>query len=1346
MIPVEMTTLVFYVNGKKVVDENVDPSLTLLQYLRNKLRLCGTKLGCGEGGCGACTIMVSKYDRSTQRVIHLPVNACLAPICSVHGMAVTTIEGIGSTKTKLHPAQERLAKAHGSQCGFCTPGIIMSMYTLIRSMNKFKMEDMEIAFQGNLCRCTGYRPIIEGYKTLTEDYELMHVANGLNNGKCKPMNGCAMGDQCCKLQKEDNSTGGLYSPSEWAPLDPSQEPIFPPELKLTDQYDSGSLYFKGKEVEWYRPTCLKDLLELKSKHPAAKIITGNTEVGVEVKFRHFVYPVLIQPSLIPEMTGWKDVGTGLNIGAAMTLWDIEHLLRDVISKSPKWKTRIFQAIVDMLHWFAGKQIRSVAAIGGNLMTGSPISDLNPILMAAIVELELQSKNGTRHVLMDETFFTGYRKNVVHNDEVLVSITIPYTQEHQYFYAHKQAKRRDDDIAIVNSAINVLIDPKDGTIANIDCAFGGMAPTTVLALKTREGLKGLPWNDPNTLDKAYQLLIEDLPLSPSAPGGMIQFRRALPLSFFFRTYLKISKELQGTIPGITISKRDESALDQFHYQIPKSSQYYEVAPDGQSKDDSVGRPVPHVSAFKQATGEAVYCDDIPYQENELYMAFIYSTKSHATLVDMDASEALQMEGVTGFLCAKDIDEHCNQVGPAIHDEEVFISKTVTSMGQVLGCIVAQDQTTAQRAARKVKVTYEDLQPVIISIEDAIKHKSYFPNMPKKMIQGDVDKVFKTAPHVIEGECRTGYQEHFYLETHCTLVVPKKEDDEYDVFTSSQHPSEINKLVAHVLNVPQNRIFTKVKRMGGGFGGKESRGAYVATAAAFAASKFNRPVRIMLDRDEDMASSGGRHPFLLRYKVGFTDEGRILGCDIQIYNNAGYSHDLSVAVVERAMFHFENAYKIPVARVLGYVCKTNLPTNTAFRGFGGPQGMFAGETMIREIADYLKKDVVELSRLNLYQEADITHYNQLLEFCTLGRCWDEALESSGYAQRKLDIEKFNRENRWKKRGISVVPTKFGIAFTLRFLNQAGALILIYQDGSVLLSHGGTEMGQGLHTKMIQVASKTLGIPISKIHITDTATDKVPNTSPTAASAGSDLNGMAVMNACLTINERLQPIKDRMPDASWEKIIQTAYIDQISLSCTGYYRTPELGYDWNTNTGKAFNYYTYGVAVSEVMIDCLTGDHQVLRSDIVMDLGSSLNPAIDVGQIEGGFVQGYGLFVLEEMMYSPTGFIFTRGPGAYKIPGFGDIPLEFNVSLLKGAPNPRAVYSSKAVGEPPLFLASSALFAIREAVKAARVDAGLPEAFKLDAPATCAKIRMGCQDHLTAKLDVPKPGTFTPWNVIP
>ncbi|XP_055681417.1 xanthine dehydrogenase [Lutzomyia longipalpis] len=1322
--------LVFFVNGKKIVEEKPNPELTLLTYLRENLRLCGTKLGCAEGGCGACTVMVSRVNRDTKEVQHLAVNACLAPLCSMHGLAVTTVEGIGSTRTRLHPVQERIAKAHGSQCGFCTPGIVMSMYATLRSIPKPTMADLETTFQGNLCRCTGYRPIIEGFRTFTVD-------GGAQNG-------CAMGEKCCKV----GGNGGcceesniLFEPSEFIPYDPSQEPIFPPELKCSDILDRQSLIFSGERISWYRPTTLHELLDIKKKFPNAKIVVGNTEVGVEVKFRNCNFPILVSTTEVSELNKISETSEGLKVGASVALSQMEQKLRELIEKHPEGETRIFKAIISMLHYFAGKQIRNVASVGGNIMHGSPISDLIPIFTAAKVELEVMSVSGqNRSIPMDGNFFTGYRRNLIRADEILVALTLPFTREEQHFVALKQARRRDDDIAIVNIAVNVIFEGMKSTkVKSLDLAFGGMAPTVVTAPKASALAKGKEWNQ-DLVEAVCDTLASELPLDPGAPGGMILYRRSLTLSLFFKAFLAISRDLK-----LDVADEEISGADAFKALHPKSTQTFEKVPDGQEPWNPIRRPQVHASAFKQATGEAVYCDDMPRFENELYLGFVLSTKSHAKIISIDTAEALALPGVVAFYSARDIPADRNLIGPVFHDEELFVSETVTSQSQIIGVIVADNQSLAQRASKLVKIVYEDIKPIIVTLEDAIEHQSYFPGYPKVIRKGDPEKALKEADHVVEGEVRMGGQEHFYLETQASIAVPR-DNDELELFCSTQHPSEIQKLVAHTLAIPASKVVTRVKRMGGGFGGKETRGMLTALPVAFASYKLGRPVRCMLDRDEDMKMTGTRHPFFFKYKAGCTKEGQITAIIVSIYNNAGYSMDLSFSIVERAMYHILNAYYVPNALVEGWVCKTNLPSNTAFRGFGGPQGMFVGEHIIRDVARTVHRDYVEVAELNLMRTGLKTHYNQEVELCQVGRCWKELISSSDFQKRRKDVEQFNAQHRWRKRGISIVGVQFGISFTTAFLNQSGALVHIYTDGSVLLSHGGTEMGQGLHTKMIQVAATTLGVPFERIHISETSTDKVPNTSATAASAGSDLNGMAVLEACKVLRERLEPYRKAYPDEGWNKWVSRAYMDRVGLSATGFYATPNIGYDFATNSGRPFNYFTFGAGCSEVEIDCLTGDHQVIRTDIVMDLGSSINPAIDIGQIEGAFMQGYGLFTLEEMVYAADGMLLSRGPGAYKLPGFADIPGEFNVSLLTGAPNPKAVYSSKAVGEPPLFSGASVFFAIKEAIADARRHENLDPDFPLVSPATSARIRMACQDKFTQRFAEADPKTFKPWNVMP
>lgn len=562
-------------------------------------------------------------------------------------------------------------------------------------------------------------------------------------------------------------------------------------------------------------------------------------------------------------------------------------------------------------------------------------------------------------------------------------------------------------------------------------------------------------------------------------------------------------------------------------------------------------------------------------------------------------------------------------------------------------------------------------------------------------------------------------------------------------------------SRVCEVQANKVVVRVKRLGGGFGGKETRSVVLSSAAALAAKKTKRPVRCMLTREEDMVASGQRHPFLARYKVGVNKDGKLQALDLDVFNNAGWTFDLSASVNERAMTHSDGCYDIPNVFVRGRICRTNTMSNTAFRGFGGPQGMFIAETYMEETADRLGMAVEALREINFYKPQGTTHFNQTLEDWHVPLMYQQLQGESSYAERRIMVDRFNQEYKWRKRGLALIPTKFGISFTALFLNQAGALVHIYHDGSVLVAHGGTEMGQGLHTKLAQITAQALSVPLDGVFISETATNTVPNASATAASASSDLNGYAIYNACQQLNERLAPYREKLGGgATIKELAHAAYFDRVNLSAQGFYKTPDIGYVWGENKGQMFFYFTQGVAAAEVEVDTLTGTWTCVRADVKMDVGQSINPSIDYGQIQGAFVQGLGLFTMEESLWlrnGPAGGnLFTRGPGAYKIPGFRDIPQEFNVTLLKDVEwkQLRTIQRSRGVGEPPLFLGSAVFFAIRDALKAARRAHGVEAAtgkdggddglLRLESPATPERIRLACEDEIMRRARVvAKPG---------
>jgi xanthine dehydrogenase molybdopterin binding subunit len=739
---------------------------------------------------------------------------------------------------------------------------------------------------------------------------------------------------------------------------------------------------------------------------------------------------------------------------------------------------------------------------------------------------------------------------------------------------------------------------------------------------------------------------------------------------------------------------------------------------------MGSNIHHDSAIKHVTGESVYINDMLANDQLLYGKVVFSKQAHAKIKKLNISKALKVKGILAILTAKDIPGE-NQMGPVIHDEKCLAEKEVICIGQAIALIAAENEDALHEAEKKIQIEYESLD-AILDIETAIEKNSLLAP-PRKIERGNVDETMKNSPHIFKGELKTNGQEHWYLETQTALAVPG-EGKEMMIYASSQNPTETQAIVAEVLGISKNEVEVEVKRMGGGFGGKETQGNHVAAWAALLARATKRPVKIHLFRDDDQIMTGKRHRYLSKYEVGFDNEGKILAYKVELNADAGCATDLSMAILERATLHSDNAYFLPDVQIIGKAWRTNLPSNTAYRGFGGPQGIAVIETAIDRIARFLKKDAAEIRLLNFYKHEINCHtpYGQKVENNRLYTMYDKIVASSDYFKRKKEIEKFNNENEFVKRGIALTPVKFGISFTTSFLNQAGALVNIYTDGTVLVNHGGTEMGQGLNTKMLQIASLELGVSPEKVKVNATNTSKVPNTSPTAASSGSDLNGMAVKNAIDTIKSRLADIvieefektykgtktqKENLvyennfisdkenPERKieFDKIIPIAYVKQVSLSSTGFYRTPGIYFDREKGQGKPFYYFTYGMSVSEVEIDVLTGQHKLLRTDIINDVGDSVNEGIDKGQIEGGFVQGLGWVTTEELKWDKNGNLLTHSPDTYKIPTVNDIPNDFRVELLENAPNEGTIRRSKAVGEPPFMLAFSVWLAIKDAVSA-------------------------------------------------
>ena len=761
---------------------------------------------------------------------------------------------------------------------------------------------------------------------------------------------------------------------------------------------------------------------------------------------------------------------------------------------------------------------------------------------------------------------------------------------------------------------------------------------------------------------------------------------------------------------------------------------------QSKDPIIGRSIAHDSAHMHVQGSAAYIDDMNVPEGTLHVAFALSNVAHGKITSINIKISEKAQGVHSVMLAKDI-KHLN-IGPLIHDEPILAKDEVVFYGQAIAAVLADSHENARKAAALIEFQITELDS-IVTVEQAMAKKSFLGE-PLVVNTGDADKAINKAKNKLNGRITIGGQEHYYLEGQVALAMPT-EDNEMIVHSSTQNPTEVQHLVAHVLGTSHNAIEVVTRRMGGGFGGKETDSSQLACVCALFAQLCSLPVKARLSRRDDILMTGKRHDFVADYEVGYSDDGKIQGIKIDLAARCGYSLDLSKAIVSRALFHADNAYYIPNATFRGFLCKTNTASNTAFRGFGGPQGMLAIENIIEEIASNLGVDALTIRKINFYQKNtnNVTPYDQVVEDNIINELTSELVEDSNYLTRREKVAKFNKQNKYLKKGLALSPVKFGISFTTPLLNQAGALVNVYKDGSIYINHGGTEMGQGLFIKVAQVVANEFGVEIERVKVSATSTAKVPNTSPTAASSGSDLNGMAAREACLRIKQNMSEFALEHFDLSigeikfqdscvllgkkkitFDDFVSLSYLNRVELFSNGFYKTPKIYFDASKQKGRPFYYYSYGACVSEVLVDCLTGEYKLLAVDILHDVGASLNPAIDMGQIVGGYIQGMGWLCSEELKWNDSGVLLTTGASTYKIPAIGDTPEHFKVKIKPNISNhENTIHKSKAFGEPPLMLAISTWLAIKNAI----YNADNSNKTGLNAPASFEEVFFNLNNNL-------------------
>eukprot|EP00794_Sanderia_malayensis_P005903 gene5903-6588_t len=1233
------------VNGKeyKILNPRVD--IRLSEWLRDDLHLTGTKLLCKEGGCGSCIVAVSKLNQFPERV--KAVNSCLMPLISLNGYHVRTVEGLGGSKNGFHVIQERFAQNFASQCGFCTPGFVMNGFSLLAGDSNGKTaREIEDNLDGNICRCTGYRPILDALKSFGKDEKPVDIEDILK---------CCTKKSCSKVS-----------------------PV------LIDQQGNDL----ASSPPWFKPECVKDLNTVMKKFEFQKLkfVAGNT--GAAILKDKSPYDAFIELNNKNEH--------GIKIGSAVTLTRIiEFMKEDETLKA-------FSPMTDYLVKIGSLSVRNVATWAGNLMIFHRNRGFSSDVFLAFETIESTLEIADVNSCIKTCTIKEFLETDMANKAIL-SVTLPFIKDDAYLQFYKIMPRKQNSYGYVSAGFYTGIEHLEDTItftnSPTSIVFGGIGLEMSHAIELESYLRERPVR--TAFEEAIKILQINLKSNAGNKLADFDYCKNASANLFYKFCMQLL--------GKAACQRSLKSSQPFESEVSSGQQFFDTS----EASAPLNQPLQRIEGKLQASGQNIYVGDLPKYQTEVYAALVLAKKASANLKRIDYEQASRHPGFLACLTEKDVPGENNWLGKSKHFEhEIFASKKIECYGQSLAMVIADTQLHANEIADLIDVEYVDVQTPVTSLADAIEKKLFFPKRFPDLIVGNTEEAFKSCDHVIESETYYGSQYHFHMEPHTCLVVPQSNG--FSVFSATQSAMFVQEAVANALGINASSVDVQIPRIGGGFGGKISYPSQFAAALAIASNALDRPVRMTTTLSQGLMNVGKRAPIIFKYKVGFSKEGRLLACDVKIYCDVGWCNLTADGLL--AALYMDNAYFCPNWNVEVIECKTNTPCNTFVRAPGTMAAAFAIEAIVDHVASFLgNKTPEEIQELNLYETGQVTINDRPFTDCFIRNVWKNLRMKSNFDDRKIQVAEFNKKNRWKKRGISLMPLKYDIGY-LGF-NFTALVSIYYADGTVAVSHGGVEMGQGINTKVCQVAAKWLNIPMELISIKPMTTITSPNSLETGASIASELNCLAVHKCCEILLARIAPIKEEFPDLTWKELIKKCAEAKVDLSAQYMYFNKER---------NPYSYSVFGAVCSEAEIDVLTGENRILRSDIMYDSGESMNPSLDVGQIEGSFVMGIGHWLTEVIKYDQdTGRPLTASTWSYKPPMPKDIPIDMRVYLLNEAVNPVGFVRSKAVGEPGINMSAVCVFAIKRAIEAARDELGVPaEYFPLDGAITVDKIQTLCK----------------------